>query len=170
MSKTGHWDESLVIDDKTELAFLDPFLSLLRQGDGDLPLWPFRHSDLVATFRRSSESLGLSRLEPCLYSLRHAGASADWLTQSRTLAEIKVRGRWSSDASLRRYQKAAQAQQELELVPAPMRNLALAGLRDLGAVFHSPSLARSLVAEIQFPIAVDRPSSTARRRRPHAGA
>jgi hypothetical protein len=41
------------------------------------------------------------------YSFRHAGASHDLVTKERTTAEVKARGRWRSDSSLRRYGKPA---------------------------------------------------------------
>eukprot|EP00973_Karenia_brevis_P057612 8014226-Karenia_brevis.AAC.1 len=42
-----------------------------------------------------------------LYVLRHTGTSADWLAQRRSLQEIKKRGRWVADSSVRRYEKGA---------------------------------------------------------------
>ena len=55
---------------------------------------------------------GLSVLQPVVYSLRHGGASHDLLHQRRTVAEVKMRGRWHSDASVRRYGKLARAMKE----------------------------------------------------------
>ena len=40
-----------------------------------------------------------------MYRFRHSGPSADFATARRSVAEIKHRGRWVSDSSLRRYQK-----------------------------------------------------------------
>ena len=52
-----------------------------------------------------------------LYALRHGGASHDFLMQTRSLVEIKKRGRWGSDLSVKRYQKASRALAELKKVP-----------------------------------------------------
>ena len=56
--------------------------------------------------------LGSSR-----YSLRHGGASDDLLNQRRSLLEIKRRGLWKSEISLRRYAKEGMILSELRKVP-----------------------------------------------------
>ena len=52
------------------------------------------------------------------YTLRHGGASADRLMDRRSLAEVKRRGRWRSDASLRRYEKSTIVLRQVALMPA----------------------------------------------------
>eukprot|EP00959_Pyramimonas_sp_CCMP1952_P097948 2047047-Pyramimonas_sp.AAC.1 len=62
---------------------------------------------------------GAHVLHPQLYSLRHGGASFDAISQRRALSEIKKRGRWRTDGSVRRYEKAALALREAtKLSPA----------------------------------------------------
>lgn len=39
----------------------------------------------------------------CLYGLRHGGASHDTLNRLRSLQQVKERGRWVTDSSVRRY-------------------------------------------------------------------
>jgi hypothetical protein len=148
MSKTGYFDESIVLDDASGLTFLSPFLEILREGDPSSPLWPFKHVQLVQRFAQCSQQLGLDKLHCCLYALRHAGASADWLTRARSLQEIKTRGRWVSDASLRRYQKAAVAQKQLELMPTAVQTMASSALDILPRIFHSPELAQHLLRQL----------------------
>ena len=41
------------------------------------------------------------------YTLRHSGASNDFLFKRRTVEEIKSRGRWKSDVSVKWYMKPA---------------------------------------------------------------
>ncbi len=64
----------------------------------------------------SCNYLQLQTLRPVLYSLRHGGASHDMLNRIRPLEEIKKRGRWRSDASLRRYTKGTRVLSELKKV------------------------------------------------------
>ena len=60
------------------------------------------------TLLRLPNDLGVQQL----YVLRHSGASADWINQKRTRMGIKDRGRWASDASLRRYQKGGRVAEQ----------------------------------------------------------
>eukprot|EP00973_Karenia_brevis_P006482 882223-Karenia_brevis.AAC.1 len=57
--------------------------------------------------------LKLEALKPTLYSLRHGGASEDILRRRRSVQEVKRRGRWTSDASLKRYAKEARLLSEI---------------------------------------------------------
>ena len=75
------------------------------------------YTQAARLFEQAAAATGLSILKPVLYSLRHGGASFDTLFQKRPLPEVKSRGRWRADSSLRRYQKAAPAQQQLCLMP-----------------------------------------------------
>ena len=55
--------------------------------------------------------LHLEHLNINRHSWRHSAASADLLSQRRTMVEIKAYGRWKSDYSMRRYAKVAKMQQ-----------------------------------------------------------
>jgi hypothetical protein len=43
-------------------------------------------------------------LMPCLYSLRHGGASFDQTARARPALEVMLRGRWMRGADVRRYE------------------------------------------------------------------
>ena len=75
-------------------------------------MWSFDRAGLSAAFAQAACLAAVDHLEPQLYSLRHGGASADALRRTRSIEEIKKRGRWTSDASVRRYEKAALAMRE----------------------------------------------------------
>ena len=47
--------------------------------------------------------VGMLQVHPC--QIRHSGPSHDVAQASRSLMEIKLRGRWKADASMRRYTK-----------------------------------------------------------------
>ena len=115
--KTGEFDESLLLDDN-RLSFLDSFLEVLTQGRSqDSPLWPFDLAQHQRVLEECLQVLCLLGLGIELYSLRHGGASDDFLHRRRSLLELKDRGRWRSDASVRRYKKSARALKELEKFP-----------------------------------------------------
>ena len=113
--KTGIFDDAVVVDlDR----FLWPALASLRATRQDFePLWDFTRDQLCTAFMQAFSHLGLSHLSPHLYGLRHGGASDDLLRRRRPHSEVKARGRWASDSSLKRYGKAARLQLEITKIP-----------------------------------------------------
>ena len=101
------------------LPLLKPALAFLkcRAASPDAALWSFPRGDLVEVLRAHGNALGLQEINVSLYSLRHGGASRDLLKKYRTLKEIKLRGRWASDSSLRRYSKETKLVDILSRVP-----------------------------------------------------
>ena len=77
------------------------------------PVWPFDHKRFNQLFIKFSEMSGVDIVTPHPYSLRHGGASHDALHQRRPLQEIKSRGRWMADESVRRYNKHARVLKEV---------------------------------------------------------
>ena len=61
--------------------------------------------------------LRLQVIWPCSYGARHGGASEDLSSQRRSRAEVKARGRWADERSLKRYGKQTRLQHELTKVP-----------------------------------------------------
>ena len=57
-----------------------------------------------------------------MYIFRHAGASTDFAWKVRPLAETKLRRRWKVDQSLRRYEEGGRLAEQLDRLPAPLRN------------------------------------------------
>ena len=129
--KTGLWDESVMIDRDPELI---PLLATLVQGRPPAdPLWG-RSADDADTFRAMVDLLGLEALRPCRYAIRHGGASDDLLTNFRDLIQIKTRGRWVADASLKRYAKESKLAAELRKVDPRILAYGLAVEKDLAGV------------------------------------
>ena len=113
--KTGITDESVLIDMDDWLL---PALQALRETRPlEAPLWTFSLDEVREMFARAVERLDAGGVQAHLYGLRHGGASHDLLTRRRTLLEVKFRGRWSSDTSLKRYAKATRLQKEMEKLP-----------------------------------------------------
>ena len=63
---------------------------------------PLSYLQVKVKFEASMNKFGL--LDPSLYRLRHGGASEDVSRRHRRLDQVKKRGRWHTDASLRRYE------------------------------------------------------------------
>ena len=114
--KTGEFDESLLMD-WPELRWMDPLLHALRRRPCQCSVWNFDADSLRRMFNQVVHLSGIENLKPVLYSLRHGGASHDILCRHRTIVEVKRRGRWRSDSSLNRYEKATFALAELAKMP-----------------------------------------------------
>ena len=116
VSKTGEFNESLQI--------LRPWLgsALLRYSRTRTPaattrLWGFNLLQMRQVLHRAAKSLGLEKLNIVPYTARHTGASLDRLEDNLSLAEVQRRGRWKAEASVRRYEKRALAQEVAHLLP-----------------------------------------------------
>ena len=109
--KTGQFDESIILDN---LQGLDPlFRQLSVSRAKEARLWPHSAEQFLAKWNQVIVELELGALNPCRYALRHGGASEDILSRQRLLADVKRRGRWVSDSSLKRYGKETRLLSEL---------------------------------------------------------
>ena len=146
-SKTGNFDDAITLDHDF-LSFADPFLSLLSvDRPPSTRLWPFTHDQLRKHLRRAVAHLGLGNMNVCFYKLRHGGASHDVLISVRPVLNVKLRGRWTSDSSLWRYQNSSLAQSELRRMPATIVTLGLSAAARLPDLFHDPQVARDLLRQ-----------------------
>lgn len=110
--KTGIFDNSLPID-RPELrwvgnALLQKARACNSKEDG---LWAFSMDQFRKEFVKSGMNLGLENLHP--YQMRHGGATEDLTAKFRDHNGVKSRGRWRTDASVRRYAKVGKVQQLL---------------------------------------------------------
>ena len=71
------------------------------------PLWDFSLKQLNASFLSADIPAGIGDLKPVLYMGRHSGASLDLQGRHRDHLELKKRGGWQCESSLRRYENAA---------------------------------------------------------------
>ena len=113
--KTRITDESVLVDLDTMLW---PCLRVLHEKvHADEAIWNFSLDQLRDIYSTVMERLKVTNLLMThLYGLRHGGASYDLLARRRSLAEVKFRGRWQADTSLRRYAKATRLQREMAKV------------------------------------------------------
>ena len=110
-SKTQAFDESVTIDWKTPaISMWYRKLTIGRKLDDSL--FSLCYVQFNKLFGRMAEISGVSDLRPHPYSVRHGGASHDYLTEKRTLEQVRLRGRWRCETSVRRYLKASRAMKE----------------------------------------------------------
>lgn len=131
--KTELLDDTVIVDD----ASLSPLLEWLTRNHRDLnhKVWDHDVKMDIALFLKTATALGLGALRPCRYSLRHAGASHDVLSRRRLASDVKKRGRWRADSSVKRYAKDSLAMAELHKVPLAVRTY---GARAAPAIVSIP--------------------------------
>ena len=104
-SKTLAYNEVVPMD-LEEFAFLDPALQyLLDATPVGGHLFAFTLEEAATRFRLACKQAQLEGLAPMLYQLHHSGPSADLALRRRSLAAVKLRGRWATDRSMARYLK-----------------------------------------------------------------
>ena len=121
-SKVGLSDESLLLDSPV-LPWLGKALHRLARGQSYL--LNISYANLVKDWKAALARLGLSADHCVLYQLRHAGPSHDRCHRLRSLPEVKQRGRWASDSSVRRYEAHARISQEFFKLPQKTQQLCL---------------------------------------------
>lgn len=95
--KTGR-DQFLPLDDEI-------LLMCSERRDGGGPMFGLSYSQLNALFQKALNYLGLDDLGFTLHSLRHGGATTDWLG-GMPFSELMLKGRWESEKSCKRYLNA----------------------------------------------------------------
>ena len=120
LSKTGTMDETVILDHP---AWLGPALANHCKGrDPQALLFTTSAETDVSVFQQILQRVGLRKM--CLYQLRHAGASEDLCNGLRSFPEVKARGRWLADSSVRRYAKPATLQRIFATLSPSHQNLA----------------------------------------------
>ena len=149
-SKTGHYDETLLIDSDFLTSWISPYLQRLHtQQTNHENLWPWTHVQFLAAWKEEIKNLKLEGLNAVVYALRHGGASHDALTQFRSPLAIKERGRWADDRSLRRYKKSALLVGEVEKVPLAARLVAETLMKEPKKMFADPAWLRKTLRPIR---------------------
>lgn len=114
-SKTGAFDDTVVMD-RPDRVFLGNYLALLKQGKpaSEKLFTGVTVESFNRAFRAAAAELGLD-LVP--YQARHGGATHDRWDRTRSLEEVRKRGRWRSEQSTRRYEKHGKLQGKLGALP-----------------------------------------------------
>ena len=118
-SKTGQFYDGVVLD-SPEFPWLGPLLASMsrRRQSASAALFNIGYRELLKKFQTSMHNCQIP--DPSLYRIRHGGASNDRAKGLRTISSVKRRGRWVTDAAMKRYEKGVRLQR-IELgIPAAM--------------------------------------------------
>ena len=100
----------------------------------------------METFRKeftaAGKALGVENLHP--YQLRHGGASEDMSSKLQDHPQVKARGRWKTDQSVRRYAKIGRIQQLLNKLTEPNLQYCLWSEKNLEKVMRGWTTPRSI--------------------------
>lgn len=113
-SKTGSFDDSVPLDLPEHPGVIAALSMLKARLRPDEKLVPMNIATYERLFNQAATGAGVSGLDPLPYCLRHTGPSHDRAENRRSLMEVKKRGRWASDASVRRYEKGGRVSQRLQ--------------------------------------------------------
>jgi len=134
-SKTGQFDESLVVDNPEYGCLIDILRRYHLPAVPTAQLLPGSYPEWTARFREAALATGQEVLgPPVLYQLRHGGASHEMLTGSRGIADLKKRMRHASDSSVRRYEKGGRLHQQLGRVAVPVQRTAARAALHIGGI------------------------------------
>ncbi|CAJ1329097.1 unnamed protein product [Effrenium voratum] len=115
-SKTGMSDEAILLDSLT-LPQLGPMLGRLAKARGRGQLFSVKYANLRLHWEEALKAVGLTKNFAVLYQLRHSGPSHDRLHKLRTSLEVKLRGRWEADSSVKFYEAHSKLGQEFQQLP-----------------------------------------------------
>jgi len=105
-SKTGTTDLSISLDSAWWQP-LNPLLEVVKARAPSEPIFPFSYYDYATIFGKAAKQLGIPVVP---YQTRHSGASLDRQGNHRSLLEVKQRGDWAADSSVKRYERHARLQ------------------------------------------------------------
>jgi len=124
-SKTGLTDQSIVLNSPT-LPWLGGLLEKNKIGHPISPLLKTSYGALKKSWEKALVKLHLKKDFAVLYQLRHSGPSWDRCQNHRSIPEIKDRGGWQSDKSLRRYENHALVSASFQKLTKTLQRRALA--------------------------------------------
>ena len=102
-SKVGDSDDTIPLDSARSLWMAPVFAALCRHRPASSRLLNMSYLQYLTLFRTAVGNLGLDVVP---YQGRHSGASLDRGEGRRSLEAVQKRGRWASQRSVRRYEKA----------------------------------------------------------------
>ena len=122
-TKSGEYDDTVVFGDAASkragrALAADVLARLKKETRGTKHVFPFSIGLVEQTFSEAVKSCGLVALRCTPHCCRHGGPSADYATRHRTLSEIRRRGRWKSELSLRRYEKSGRLAKQVSKLSA----------------------------------------------------
>ena len=140
-SKTLGSDDSLSLSTRIIPWFTD-LVKALADGPQNDPIFKFSYAEFTKEFVRARRKLRIRKLVP--YQCRHSGASIDLCNNFRSLAEVKGRGRWASEKSMMRYNRAAKLAQSMKGFDRQQLGFFAAAEKQLEGLFFGKVLPESL--------------------------
>lgn len=131
-TKTG-LNKFVVLRDSHVARVFSSYLSSTRPAAAQR-VFPFSAHRYRTVLRYACAALGVSQWRITPHSLRHGGASRDFLAGA-SIEQIRHRGRWASAASAERYVQSAPALLLQFNMPVQLHDLAAALLPSLSDVF-----------------------------------
>ena len=94
------------------------------------------NAELVDHLQTAQEELNLTAIRAIHpYRFRHGGALHDFVSGQRVLPSIQQRGRWKSQASVRRYQKGARLTQVFGALPKEVQQRAMDAAANMSSIW-----------------------------------
>lgn len=129
-SKMNMSNESILLDSPVLPSLGMMLMKLVKVKKGN-DLFTLDYAQLRHIWEKALTLSHLPKNYAVLYQLRHAGPSHDRLHKLRSALAVKLRGRWQSDSSVRRYEQHARIQKEMEKLPKKVRDAALKAVNTL---------------------------------------
>ena len=117
-TKTGTFDDSVLIADKTDRRWLGEAMGLYMKLVGDSLFANLSLERYENWFKGAAKELKYRTACVMPHILRHSGASNDAFHKRRLLQEIQKRGRWQAKKSVTRYEKHALLLKRWEQAPS----------------------------------------------------
>mmetsp|Transcript_25959 Transcript_25959/g.41732 ORF Transcript_25959/g.41732 Transcript_25959/m.41732 type:complete len:409 (+) Transcript_25959:152-1378(+) len=133
-SKAGQYDESISLDlpwHGSLNAALPRIIANTKPDD--LVLQLKHHKSIEDVLQAAVDGLELQQ-KITMHLMRHTGPTFDFNMKFRTLDEIKRRGRWSADSSVRRYMKEGRVNEQIDRLSPHQRQYCMHSFKNFGSV------------------------------------
>ena len=129
-SKVGMQDECMVLNNQ-EMPWLGDALAAWASKNLSQSLFTMNYHTLRDVWKLALQKANLPEAYMVPYQMRHSGASWDIAKNYRTALEVKLRGRWATESSMKRYEKHAMVMQNFCNLSQPLQQAALAATKHL---------------------------------------
>ena len=141
--KVGIYDNSIPLDLKHTKWIGDQLLRKAKMlSSPDSLIFTFSMEEFRVQFVKAASQMGLHQLHP--YQLRHGGATEELTAKVREFNQVKSRGRWKTDKSVRRYAKIGRVQQLLAKMSKQGTRFCQWSEKNLEQVFRGTKAARKV--------------------------
>jgi integrase len=140
-SKVLGSDDSLSLSSRI-IPWFTGLVEAMSDGPQNDRIFNFSYAEFTKEFTKARRKLRIKKLVP--YQCRHSGASIDLCNNHRSIAEVKARGRWGSEKSMMRYNRAAKLAQSMKGFDRRQLDFFMAAEKQLEALFFGRVLPESL--------------------------